>query len=201
MITIKYNQTSLTLPAPATLGVTLSEFATPLLSVLGLPASTAWRQWDSHVVDGATYDLAFYIEPAPAPEPEPAAPTPAPAPEPARFLDEISRSSEQTRASLNAAVDEMMAIAASYAAPAPEPAPAAPTTLTVLVKYGIGNTISRVVPVGSTIGALLADPQVKGALGYGANVQGFVAGVPQGSNIPLRDSDVVSVHDVACTKA
>jgi hypothetical protein len=70
-----------------------------------------------------------------------------------------------------------------------------------LVKYGIGNTVSRVAPVGTTIGALLADPQVKGALGYGTNVQGFVAGVPQGNNIPLRDSDVVSVHDVACTKA
>ena len=91
-------------------------------------------------------------------------------------------------------------------APAPEPAPAPapapePGQLTVLVKYGTGNSVARVVSDGTTIGQLLARPDVKGALGYGDSVQGFVSGVPQGANITLRDGDSVSVHDIACKKA
>lgn len=82
------------------------------------------------------------------------------------------------------------------AAPAPEPG-----QLTVLVKYGTGNSVARVVSDGTTIGQLLARPDVKGALGYGDSVQGFVSGVPQGANITLRDGDSVSVHDIACKKA
>lgn len=105
-------------------------------------------------------------------------------------------------------------LAIMFRAPAPAPAPAIatlpciqaapapePGQLTVLVKYGTGNSVARVVSDGTTIGQLLARPDVKGALGYGDSVQGFVSGVPQGANITLRDGDSVSVHDIACKKA
>lgn len=87
-------------------------------------------------------------------------------------------------------------------APAPAPAPEpVPNQITVLVKYGTGNSVARTVDAGSTVAGLLARADVKGALGYGDSVQGFISGVPQPGSVALRDGDSVSVHDLACKKA
>jgi hypothetical protein len=71
----------------------------------------------------------------------------------------------------------------------------------ITIKYGTGNTLTKSFTTPVTISQVLQDPSVKGALGYGSNVEGHLLGVPQDGGITLRSGDVLSVHDKASTKA
>lgn len=74
-------------------------------------------------------------------------------------------------------------------------------TINVTIKYGTGNQIVKQFDHPVTINSVLADSSIRGVLGYGSSVEGYIAGVPQPGDITLRDGDVLSVHDKACTKA
>jgi hypothetical protein len=71
----------------------------------------------------------------------------------------------------------------------------------VKIKYGTGNELSKDFPAGTTIGCVLGNQFVRGALGYGQNVQGFVNSVPQNDSTYIAEGMTISVHDKACTKA
>lgn len=100
-------------------------------------------------------------------------------------------------------------VTVTLAAPAPAPAPVvevvaptAPTgTIRVKIQYGTGNTTTRDLPRGATVGQVLTDPTVRGALGYGTSVEGHIDSRPMPTGTTLADCDHVQVYDVACTKA
>lgn len=74
--------------------------------------------------------------------------------------------------------------------------------MNITINYGTGNSISRSdFPQGTTIAQVLADPRVKGALGYGSNVEAHLDGIPQPGTNTVQDGDVLSIHDKACNKA
>ena len=71
----------------------------------------------------------------------------------------------------------------------------------ITIRHGTGNDLTKEFPNGSTLGSVLADPQVKADLGYGDNVAGFIGGVPQDESIVLADGATISVHDRSCEKS
>lgn len=71
----------------------------------------------------------------------------------------------------------------------------------VTFQYGSGNSVTRNLDYGTTLGTALRDPRIKAALGFGDNVQGVIGNVAQADNTPLKDNMLVTVQDKACNKA
>jgi hypothetical protein len=71
----------------------------------------------------------------------------------------------------------------------------------ITIRYGTGNELTREFGGTPTLGSILADVSVRAALGFGANVEGRIDNVPQGTGTVLHDRDVITVHDRACAKA
>ena len=71
----------------------------------------------------------------------------------------------------------------------------------VKIKYGTGNELSKDFPAGTTLGCVIGNQHVRGALGYGQNVQGHVGGVPQNDSTLIFEGMTISVNDKACSKA
>lgn len=69
----------------------------------------------------------------------------------------------------------------------------------ITVGYGRGYEATIDVPEGATIEEALA--AAKGALGFGANVEAHIDGVPQPGDAPVVAGDKLEVHDKACSKA
>lgn len=80
-------------------------------------------------------------------------------------------------------------------------AKAADGMVSVTIKYGTGNSLTRNFDIPVTVGEILGDDSIAAALGFGDNVEGFINSVPQPDEVTLRDGDVLSVHDKACAKA
>lgn len=72
--------------------------------------------------------------------------------------------------------------------------------ITITIKYGTGNTLTRNFTTPITIRQILQDRTIKGALGYGDNVEGRLGGVPQPDTNNLVNGDVLEVFDKACSK-
>ena len=73
--------------------------------------------------------------------------------------------------------------------------------MNITIEYGSGNIFTGQFAEGTTLQQVLQDPLVKGALGYGANVEPHVDGVPQNVSSPIAAGDVVEIHDKAASKA
>lgn len=73
--------------------------------------------------------------------------------------------------------------------------------MSITVKYGSGNSLTKTFPVGTTVDGVLKNDAIKGALGFGNNVEGHVDGVPQTGSTSLRDGITLAVYDKACQKA
>lgn len=71
----------------------------------------------------------------------------------------------------------------------------------VTIKFGSGNELVKEFPEGTSLGCAIKNPHVRGALGYGENVEGHIGGVPQDDSLTLRDGMTVSVNSRACAKA
>lgn len=79
----------------------------------------------------------------------------------------------------------------------------------VKIEYGTGHECVTEFPNGTTVGCIVKNASVKGILGYGANVEGRIRGVPQSDDTPLYGTGAtppgvdhtVVVTDKACTKA
>ena len=71
----------------------------------------------------------------------------------------------------------------------------------ITVEYGTGNTVTKSVAPGTTLGQILADGGIKSVLGYGASVEGQIGGVTQNATVPLQDGMTVRIVDKACSKA
>ena len=68
------------------------------------------------------------------------------------------------------------------------------------IEHGMQSvTISR--PEGTTIGALLADPNIKAVVGFGENVTPVVEGSTVDSSYTLEDGDTVTLQGRAAVKA
>ena len=68
-------------------------------------------------------------------------------------------------------------------------------TITITVKYGTNNSLTRSFTTPITIGVILGDAAIQAALGFGSNVEGYLLGVPQPNSITLRDGDMLSIND------
>jgi hypothetical protein len=70
----------------------------------------------------------------------------------------------------------------------------------IKVRYGIGNETIELVPIGTTVGQILSNPNIKTKLGFGENVHGVVDGVAQGACSVLADGDEINVETTVGTK-
>ena len=77
----------------------------------------------------------------------------------------------------------------------------------IVIKYGTGNELTaensqivRDLGPGLTASQVIRTPRIQAALGYGANVEAFIGGVPN-DNATVVDGMTISVHDKACQKA
>jgi hypothetical protein len=64
-----------------------------------------------------------------------------------------------------------------------------------------GNTITKTVASGTTVGTILADRNLQAVLGFGANVQGQVDGVKVGNEAALNEGDELEIVTKANEKA
>lgn len=73
--------------------------------------------------------------------------------------------------------------------------------ITVTVRYGLSNELTREFKDGTTVGMVLGDPNIMAALGMGANVVGKIDGATKAPNDLLEDGDEMDVEVRANTKA
>lgn len=73
--------------------------------------------------------------------------------------------------------------------------------MNVTFTYGTGNTATKTFAAGTTLGQALQNETLRAFLGYGANVEGYIGGVPQPNTTVLAAGMQVSIHDKACAKA
>lgn len=76
-----------------------------------------------------------------------------------------------------------------------------PRNITVTVRFGVSNELSKAVSENTTVGQLVNDRNIQATLGFGANVQAVIDGTVQPDNAPLSDGDVITVETKANTKA
>lgn len=69
----------------------------------------------------------------------------------------------------------------------------------VTIHFGIGNSVSKQYPSGTTVNTVLQDTNLRAVLGYGENVRAVVDGVPQPGTAELSDGDEIHVEtNVGC---
>ena len=72
---------------------------------------------------------------------------------------------------------------------------------TITIRYGI-SSVTRSFLAGTTVGQLVADPNLKAILGYGDRVNVLVGGVAQPSDLQIPDEVTeVTIETAANTKA
>lgn len=71
----------------------------------------------------------------------------------------------------------------------------------VTINFGIANSITKNLPDGTTVGAVLSDRSIMAGLGFGDNVVGKIDGQTQDANRILRNGDHLDVEVRANTKA
>lgn len=70
----------------------------------------------------------------------------------------------------------------------------------ITILHGLQSvTVDR--PEGTTVGALIADPNTKALLGYGENVTPIVSGAAVDTGYALVDGDEITLQARAATKA
>lgn len=73
--------------------------------------------------------------------------------------------------------------------------------MNIITRYGLSNELAKAFPEGTTMGAVLSNPGVMGALDFGSNVVGKIDGVTQEMSYVLHDGDEIDVEVRANTKA
>lgn len=74
-------------------------------------------------------------------------------------------------------------------------------TVHVTIRFGGANTVERDFPVGTRVGTIINDPNVRGALGIGGNVRAMIDRIEQDEETPVDDGDVIVLETVANQKA
>jgi hypothetical protein len=70
----------------------------------------------------------------------------------------------------------------------------------ITIEHGMQSiTVSR--PEGTTVGALLADPNIRAVAGFGENVTPIIEGAVVDQSYSLADGETVSLQARAATKA
>lgn len=64
-----------------------------------------------------------------------------------------------------------------------------------------GNSISKSVSAGTTVGAVISDANLKAVLGFGSNVEAQIDGVTAANDAALSEGDTVTIVTKANTKA
>ena len=70
----------------------------------------------------------------------------------------------------------------------------------VTVKFGAGNSCTKDLPEGTTIGDIAANAAIRGYLGFGENVQFYLHSQAMPNHVVLHNGDVVSVQQAASEK-
>jgi hypothetical protein len=73
--------------------------------------------------------------------------------------------------------------------------------INVTARYGLSNELNKAFPEGTTMGQVLSNPGVMGALDFGSNVVGKIDGSTMEMSYVLRDGDEIDVEVRANTKA
>lgn len=73
--------------------------------------------------------------------------------------------------------------------------------ITVKITFGLGNSMTKDFPVGTTIGAILNNPQVRAGLGFGDNVRPLVDRVVQDRNTIAQHGMTIDLESAANSKA
>lgn len=71
----------------------------------------------------------------------------------------------------------------------------------VTINFGVGNSITKSYPVGTTVSQVLGDSNLKAVLGYGENVTAVIDGVRQPGTAELSDGDAIQVETSVGCKA
>lgn len=71
----------------------------------------------------------------------------------------------------------------------------------VTVRFGGGNSITKRVPEGSTIGDVVGRRDIKVALGYGDNIKVMIDRVEQDMDDVVTQGDTLDIETAAATKA
>lgn len=73
--------------------------------------------------------------------------------------------------------------------------------ISVTVRYGLSNELTRDFPDGTTVGAVLSNPNIMAALEIGSNVVGKIDGSTKDPGYVLYDGAEMDVEVRANTKA
>lgn len=76
-----------------------------------------------------------------------------------------------------------------------------PGMITINIRFGATNELTKELPEGTTVAALLANQSVKVGLGFGDNVQAVVNGSILSGSTVLDDGDAVTIESKANSKA
>lgn len=69
----------------------------------------------------------------------------------------------------------------------------------VSIHFGIGNSVTKEYPAGTTVGSVLGDSNLRAVLGYGENVRAVIDGAPQPATAELSEGDEIHVEtNVGC---
>lgn len=69
------------------------------------------------------------------------------------------------------------------------------------VKYGLLGSVTNECEEGTTVGELLRSPAIRGALGYGENIQAVIRGQVVSMNEEVQHGDEILVEKKAAEKA
>jgi hypothetical protein len=70
----------------------------------------------------------------------------------------------------------------------------------IVINYS-GNSITKNVATGTTVGSILGDANLKAVLGFGGNIEAQVNGASAASAVVLSDGDELDLVTKANTKA
>jgi molybdopterin converting factor small subunit len=73
--------------------------------------------------------------------------------------------------------------------------------ITVTIKHGLTGRLTKEVEMGTTVGQLIRDPNTRGSLGYGENVNALINGDSVGMDEEVEDGDVILIQKSEAKKA
>lgn len=74
-------------------------------------------------------------------------------------------------------------------------------TMRVTIHFGLGNSVTKEYPAGTTVGTVMGDQNLRAVLGYGENVSPVIDGVRQSCAAQLADGDEIHIETAVGQKA
>lgn len=75
------------------------------------------------------------------------------------------------------------------------------THMQITISFGVGNSVTKEYPVGTTVGTVMGDQNLRAVLGYGENVTPVIDGVRQSCACALSNGDEIHIETAVGQKA